>query len=141
MTRWHIVATAKRQSLAEHSFNVAMIAGYICDEIGEVSPARKRRIMYFALHHDIDEVIYGDIPSPAKKPDMPRLEVLDDRVLKLADLLDMYTFIRANAVDRHGRQVVQYCDNLLKEFLKHHPELAGIATHIIESILEERYEM
>jgi hypothetical protein len=103
------VATRKPQSLAEHSFNVAHIGMAIC----KLLPAPANwygEVAKVALIHDIDEVLTGDMPTPAKnkaKYDF-NVAITPAVVVKMADIIDAYTFIKMNAVDRHGDEVILY---------------------------------
>lgn len=128
--RWHMIETARTQSLAEHSANVAVLAY----GIARTSPG-----MYFgpagdlvaaALFHDMPEVFTGDIPSHTKFH-LSGLDALENRVLptvfwvvprpevqkliKMCDLADGIRFIRIHGVDltaNHAR------DGLVAQFTK-----------------------
>lgn len=108
VTRWHIVATSREQNLAEHSFNVAMISRAICKELGiDDTTATK-----LALEHDLDEIIYGDIPSHTKKKlginppyKAPQRDIDSCIIVRVADLLDAVLFIKRYHTDRHGIEV------------------------------------
>lgn len=62
--RWAIVRTIQRQSVAEHSYYVAIYA----DQIAELIEwqGSRRNLMRLAMFHDMDEILSGDIASPAK---------------------------------------------------------------------------
>lgn len=64
--RWVICARLKQQSVAEHSFNVAAIAGKIMEESG-APRADVDHAIYRALIHDVEEALTGDIPATAKE--------------------------------------------------------------------------
>lgn len=64
--RWTIVRTIQSQSVAEHSYFVAKYAAMICEFLG-TNETLKNACMLYALDHDIDEMISGDVPSPFKK--------------------------------------------------------------------------
>ena len=65
--RWQIVNVTRHQSLAEHSFNVAMIALEINKKLGHVyEKAYIPDLLMWALHHDLPEIATGDIASPLK---------------------------------------------------------------------------
>ena len=63
VTRWHIVRTVRPQSLAEHTFDVVMIAR----AIAKIAGVDDYEIIKAALLHDLDEIITGDIPTPTKQ--------------------------------------------------------------------------
>jgi len=77
--RWVIIEMSRAQSVAEHSYNVAVIANGLFDrlavdimsfelrsESNELSCLRSG-VLEWALMHDLPEVLTGDIPSPVKK--------------------------------------------------------------------------
>jgi 5'-deoxynucleotidase YfbR-like HD superfamily hydrolase len=66
ITRWHHTVTKRRQSVAEHSFNVALLAQRIAAEINMIS-AHYIWVAIAALVHDLPEVDFGDIPAPTKR--------------------------------------------------------------------------
>lgn len=121
--RWTIVSTIQEQSLAEHLFNVTMIARDIAVEAG----MDDTNIVKYALDHDLDEIMTGDIPSPAKErlgitggykgKSQTRCTEEEKVVVKAADLIDAYLFIKHNAHDRHGSQVARYMDDKLYDFI------------------------
>jgi len=63
--RWSIVRTIRRQSVAEHCFFVAIYVDWICELIPKQSI--KAKLIRYALYHDLDEIVLGDIPGPCKK--------------------------------------------------------------------------
>lgn len=68
VTRWHMIRTKRPQNLAEHSYQVALIAGKLAETLGEpLSTIEERDMLRLALLHDIDEIDNGDFPTPVKK--------------------------------------------------------------------------
>ena len=63
VTRWHIVRTVRPQSLAEHTFDVVMIAR----AVAKIAGVDDYEIIKAALLHDLDEIVTGDIPTPTKQ--------------------------------------------------------------------------
>lgn len=63
--RWAIIRTLRQQSVAEHSFYVALYA----DKIASMINWSGDRVDLFrvALLHDLDEVLTGDISQPGKQ--------------------------------------------------------------------------
>jgi len=110
--RWTIVRTSKQQSLAEHTFNVVMIARSIASQM-DMSEEEVRDVVYCALGHDLDEILDGDIPSPVKEKNpglFPRKTGewpdLIQQVVKAADLIEAHWFIADAGQGRHADQVV-----------------------------------
>lgn len=115
--RWHIVNVSQQQSVAEHSFNVAMISAHMCQKMGR-GVAFTQAVAYHAMMHDIDEVILGDTPTPTKiimlecgfdinkvmPPEMP-VPVGYKPIIKAADYIDALMYIRENGVGRHADAV------------------------------------
>lgn len=64
--RWGIAPRHHQQSLAEHSFYVALYASHICQML-DISKADRIMVVDTALRHDIKEVWESDIPGPAKR--------------------------------------------------------------------------
>ncbi len=68
--RWAVVEMSREQSVAEHSYNVAMISISICDRLG-IDAGRNAgvicSVVTWALYHDLPEVETGDIPTPFKQ--------------------------------------------------------------------------
>jgi 5'-deoxynucleotidase YfbR-like HD superfamily hydrolase len=116
--RWHVVKTSHPQTVAEHSFNVAIIAAELMEKMyNKVPPAIELRVMKLALLHDIHEVHSGDIPMTAKPPKhyVFEDELTPEEIVKVADLIDNYCFIREYHVDRHGKEVAH---SVYKEMMR-----------------------
>jgi 5'-deoxynucleotidase len=72
--RWQIVRTLREQTLAEHSYMVAMITIHLREEIepyiNSDDLSRLDRcavqLVKYALRHDLAEVMVGDMPTPVK---------------------------------------------------------------------------
>lgn len=68
--RWGIVATAREQSVAEHSFRVQMLAIAIYDYMENGTPHNaddRSAIVSYALMHDMHEIMSGDINTLFKR--------------------------------------------------------------------------
>ena len=129
--RWQIVNVTRHQSLAEHSFNVAMIALELNKRIGHEAFKDEyvSDLLLWSLYHDLPEIATGDIASPlkalikAKDPELiERVESamsstyskLKEKfkgsyagaIVKLADLIDgiRYLELYKNPNCRHARE-------------------------------------
>lgn len=129
--RYHTWRVLQQQTNAAHQWNVARI-------LLAIYPDCSPRLLREALFHDVGEVVSGDAPFPIKRdnPDIkaghdrversarsamvlpwgvPPEADLDDfekRVLKLADLTEMWEFALddVNYGNRHAQLIVDRCD-------------------------------
>jgi len=103
--RFPICHTNREQSVAEHSFNVTMIALTLVED--ENDHDLKLEVLLYSLLHDMDEVYTGDIPSSFKRrlrAECPSvIKLLDGdkfvppevkSIVKLADCLEAIYFLR-----------------------------------------------
>lgn len=74
--RWNVAPRLHRQSVAEHSYFVAMNVSTIAKYL-DLPEWQRLELLEYALRHDLAEVVTGDMPGPAKRA------VVDDG--KLAD--------------------------------------------------------
>ena len=63
--RWGIARVIRRQSVAEHSYYVALYADILARECG-LSDAERMYLVTSALFHDQSECYTGDTPGPVK---------------------------------------------------------------------------
>lgn len=100
--RWCILPTHQQQSVAEHCFNVERIARFLATEVfGVTSKELLHDISQWALHHDDEESLIGDIPTTGKRyvqiaaiicpPEPEDHDIV--RIVKLADLMEAYFFL------------------------------------------------
>lgn len=72
-TGWRLRGVVPCESIAEHSFGVALVAMLLVDEVrarGETLDGEQ--VLRMALLHDAGEVRTGDIPLPGKSPGLRR---------------------------------------------------------------------
>jgi|TARA_R100000789_G_scaffold100463_1_gene110810 5'-deoxynucleotidase YfbR-like HD superfamily hydrolase len=125
--RWNIVNTTHQQTLAEHLFNVAMIAEEIARILNDGHIQGLSPLVVYALKHDLAEVILGDVPTPTKQRMQEKgfnyraLEwgIMEDEypmgmnklpeetkiIIKIADQMEALWFIQTYGVDRHAQVV------------------------------------
>lgn len=130
VSRYPVCFTNKQQSVAEHAFGVALIVVELC-KYAEDSDTANCALAY-ALVHDQDEVMSGDIASPfkrelkAKCPEVvqhldPRLAEVPEvakMIVKLADYLEAIHFLREYGGSRHANVVLGDIYNNFKDALK-----------------------
>lgn len=127
LKRWGIVEMSRSQSVAEHSYNVAMIAAYIVDRLpNEIRPAGLREtVVNWSLVHDLPELTTGDIPTPVKEEIgealgkaertlFPEIMSYKDSVGKLglaickvADLMEATQFANKFCVDSRKKEIIE----------------------------------
>ena len=106
--RWAIVRTIRTQSVAEHSYYVALMMKPLLEEYGHDDPALVRDAMHYALIHDRDEVLSGDVATPAKRRmapgafdalnkefglDVPEPDPIIKKAAKVLDLFEAALFV------------------------------------------------
>ncbi len=112
--RWTIVNVTRPQSLAEHTFNVIAISRDLCSRLG----IGDIQVMKYAFDHDLDEILTGDIPTPAKEMMKIRdcyvgksreaCSALDIAIVKVSDVIEAIRYVNINGLGRHSSQVVDY---------------------------------
>lgn len=132
--RWHIVNTTQQQNLAEHQYNVAVIAMELRRVVVGGEPPVE--FVLGAMFHDIPEIRYGDIPTPGKEfirgvlndqgyegeadlfhlmdsaimPHIPytgtsHIPAEDDSIITLADMIEAAWWSAENGVGAHAKLV------------------------------------
>ncbi len=129
VTRWHIVRTVRPQSLAEHTFDVTMIAR----AIAKIAGYDDAEITKAALLHDLDEVVVGDIPTPTKNRakdvgwDLNNLyknvtgrELSSDEsvIIHLADKMADLHWLWLHALGPHSNQVYESMAEYYNEYVR-----------------------
>lgn len=131
--RWHIVQTSREQTLAEHSFAVAVLAGSLAAAMqykGLMHHTLQLRLLQHSLSHDLIEVRTGDMPTPFKRfleqvagpgivekaEDLVDSEHMGamrqvkgseiETIVKLADMIEAIYFLQDNGVGAHAKVVL-----------------------------------
>lgn len=92
--RWAVVQTTRKQSVAEHSYGVALFSTMLLEVHARgKEPAFRLEVLEYSIEHDKEESVTGDVPSPSKqskaidKSDQVRI------LVKCADLLEAMAFM------------------------------------------------
>jgi 5'-deoxynucleotidase YfbR-like HD superfamily hydrolase len=140
--RWTIINTTKEQNLAEHQYNVTVIAMRLfINDVGEEPSAM---FMAAAMFHDAAEIRTGDIPTPGKDfirrlatgadggdvfhhindmimPVIPfvggNLSEQSVVYIKLADLIEAAWWIKENGAGHHAKTVADKCWRAVEDFV------------------------
>lgn len=136
--RWSVVRTVCAQSVADHSYRVAIIALELYGRLYGFEPVRSSVIMseilLYALIHDVVESHTGDIPGHVKSGSSVLGNALDRigeiycpwmeqftpqqsiiKLVKIADLIEATSFIWMNRVGPHAEWVWKYTRDKLTE--------------------------
>lgn len=160
--RYHTWPTHTRQSVGEHSWQVARI-------ILSIAPG-DYPLLVAALLHDVGELAVGDTPFPAKQaspllrdllhnledehttrlvekwmPGVLDIPGLDDRqvvLLKLADIIDMLEFGMHERVlgNNHAAIIIDRCLDFIEELMEK-PELSELDKNRVTKYLLTRMEL
>ena len=132
--RWHIVQSKREQTVAEHSFMVAMISMAIMKEFEITSPEVRSLVFEWALIHDLPEVVLGDTVSPVKAKAKQAFKIMEDivdpelrffeedlpdviiRIVKAADYIDALKFLDAEGVNGQAKSIFT---RLYSDFFEH----------------------
>ena len=151
--RFQTVSISRRQSVAEHTYNVAIIAIEIASKIPTVPTAT---VAIAALQHDLEEVMFGDITMPAKRrlaeaglnyskakrkflgPDIPVYEDNIMAVVKAADWLDALTYFDEYGHGRHKSHRIDIMKSQYDDWLeKQHPTLVKAVIAVAADLMTE----
>ena len=144
--RWTIVQTAVNQSLAEHTFNVVMIAR----AISKAANIDDAQIIKYALEHYLDEIRTGDMPTPAKDAldirfpsgGKTKVDSVEWTIVKVADIIEALWFVTEAGVGRHAKKVEDYLRKKLAEFFRSMPEeLKNPVDEVTTQIFEGEFQI
>jgi 5'-deoxynucleotidase YfbR-like HD superfamily hydrolase len=128
--RWNVAPRLHRQSVAEHSYFVALYASDISAAMS-LTAVERANVLDYALRHDMAEIVTGDMPGPAKRAlvDIDKLKEYEEdfmisvgqespgewpdyckQIVKAADCIDAYFWIsmevlRGNAMMINERYI------------------------------------
>lgn len=100
--RFHTVSIIGQQTVAEHSFYVALL----CSELTGGNPSSE--LLKAALHHDLAEICTGDIPAPVKwKNPKLKCELANiERVFEIIHGIDSFL------TNEEEKLILKYADSL-----------------------------
>lgn len=148
--RWNIVGTTMEDNVQSHSFRVAVIAMAICRKmpIADMSDFINDVVQY-ALLHDAEEAFTGDIATPVKdemkksgfnptdvfRRLIPATTKNVNDVVKMADLIDNYYFIKTHGVGERAREAERYVSERMRLKIREcSDDLAKAANEVLYEI-------
>lgn len=158
--RWHIVATARSQTVADHSMRVTAIGMRIYElKYPMTSNCAGSELMCALLFHDAPEVLLGDTPAPSKErvamcAGMPSLYTDADRatmptipysgtrlplpewvsnIVGLADMIEASTWISDHGSGEYARWVSAGCSSKMWDFANK-TGMSEIAQQVVHEI-------
>ena len=158
--RWHMLDTTRVQTVADHSYGVAVIAreiwSAIPDAVGGSGSCTLAVVLCMALDHDVEEIFTGDCHNPRKldvdefAEKFKRCWISSDlsrRIVKLADLVEARQTIMQIGADGYainikwsycrciGWAVDHFCDGL-----KLHPATDEAVIKALKGIVYTEFE-
>jgi 5'-deoxynucleotidase YfbR-like HD superfamily hydrolase len=74
--RWNIAPRLHRQSVAEHSYFVAMNVSTLAKWL-DLPEWHRLQLIEYALRHDLAEIVTGDMPGPGKRAVVDKAKLAD----------------------------------------------------------------
>ena len=155
--RWGIISMTRTQSVAEHSYNVAMMALNIYNN-SRCLDASVERILILALTHDLPEIHTGDIPMSLKTDDIkqavkeyenanyPKLSAFKRQskeiellVVKIADIMEAITYCRRYSDDSRSNEVVQGLHDAITNLLNSIPDSMVAVREDLKEAIEKSW--
>lgn len=119
--RWSIVPVLSPQSVADHTFRVAVIYTELCAKLDQ--PVSVQSLLYILLHDGVESRT-ADIPGPFKRnhldadslrqaelaacpwvADAPVIMEREKALIKAADLIETFTYVQRWGVGTHASLV------------------------------------
>lgn len=97
VNRYHAVRTQRTQTIAEHTFGMLMLIKQVTEGQSEHG-LQSRAVLYEAvMHHDLPELMTGDIPAPIKRAHPELGPLLDSIEQCMYPLYQVYTLTQEEA--------------------------------------------
>lgn len=106
VVRWHTLPMSRRDTVAEHSWNVARI-------VLAIHPSASRELIIEALMHDIGEVMTGDMPHLTKLqyPEL-RAGLMHCETIAREEMVQSWNVPAHRSISAHEHWVLGIADKL-----------------------------
>ena len=161
--RWGIIDTSRNQSVAEHTYNVTMIALMIFNKLvddttganigGKVTEKDRATLLTWALVHDLPEILTGDLPTVIKADMREAIDKLENKhfpmtmayeratkkviidIVKVADCMEAVRWASLYCVDVNKGNIISEMVNKVYSNIMSIEENHGVyLTEIVDSI-------
>ena len=152
--RWHMVDTTRVQTVADHSYGVAVIAREIWRTIGAATGndvCSQLSVLVAALDHDADEVFTGDCHNPSKlsaEDFAAKFKCcwasasMQGRIVKLADLMEARHTITQIGVGEYANAIKWSYNRCIGWAVEHFceglPDVAPPVAEVIRKALADK---
>jgi len=97
--RYHTHRVLRQQTIGAHSFNMLLL-------LDQVAPRARKEVFQAIMHHDLPELMTGDVPAPIKRLH-PELKVMMQEAEE--DLTPLYRELHLTVGEE---QLVKFCDTM-----------------------------
>jgi 5'-deoxynucleotidase YfbR-like HD superfamily hydrolase len=104
--RYHVKRTHRTQTIAEHTFGMLMLVKQVTEGLGEYGLQSRATLYEAILHHDLPELMTGDVPAPIKRVH-PELGPLMDSIEQ-----DLYPLYRDYTLTQEEAALLKWADRM-----------------------------
>lgn len=104
--RYHVKRTHRTQTIAEHTFGMLMLVKQVTEGQGEYGLQSRATLYEAILHHDLPELMTGDVPAPIKRVH-PELGPLMDSIEQ-----DLYPLYRDYTLTQEEATLLKWADRM-----------------------------
>lgn len=158
ISRWGIVQTAHRQTIAEHMYRVWLLVR-AWGPVAGLGASEQRDAELLALMHDLPEIRTGDAPTPHKTPAVkeyladleeqicPDLRVIEvfassraGDLLKFCDTAEAILFLKVNGLGKHAADVQELLEQQMLTRLDESSIDSSNQQALIESFITTKHD-
>lgn len=104
--RYHVKRTHRTQTIAEHTFGMLMLVKQVTEGMAEYGLQSLATLYNAILHHDLPELMTGDVPAPIKRVH-PELGPLMDSIEQ-----DLYPLYRDYTLTQEEAALLKWADRM-----------------------------
>jgi len=158
ISRWGIVQTATRQSIAEHMWRVWQLVTH-WGPVVDLNSAEQGDAEQLALTHDLAEIRTGDAPTPHKTPELKaHLSAIEAKIVpyvvlheracsgrtlalvKFCDTAEAILFLQVNGLGRHAISVCELLESQMRTRLDAAPFTQAQRDSLLTAFLTTKHD-